>query len=138
MMGQEDWDRDERIFRRGRDSAGLGLETLRSANVSRAKRWHPGFPDEQDWTLGDWGNAMAGEAGEACNVIKKIRRVETDKQRRDTEGDIIALCDKLAGELADVIIYADLIAAQCGIDLSHEIKLKFNEVSDQYGFPEKL
>jgi NTP pyrophosphatase (non-canonical NTP hydrolase) len=116
----------------------LSFKELTEQSVRRAARWHPGFPEKHNWTLGDWGNAMAGEAGEACNVIKKIRRVETDMQRRDSEGDPIDLRDKLARELADVIIYADLIAAQCGIDLSNAIRLKFNEVSDQYGFPERL
>jgi NTP pyrophosphatase (non-canonical NTP hydrolase) len=138
MIGQEEYDRDERIFRRGRESAGLGLETLRSANEARAARWHPGFPTDMDWTLGDWGNAMGGEAGEAQNVIKKIRRVETDKQRRDSEGDIIELVDKLADELADMIIYADLVAAIVGIDLTQALKIKFNATSMQYGFPERL
>lgn len=142
MIGQEESDRDRRIFERGEDAmrerTGLGFRELHSKNVLRAGRWHPGFPADQDWTLGDWGNAMAGEAGEACNIIKKVRRIETAKQRRATEDDAGQLIHALGKELADVIIYADLIAEIIGIDLGEYVRGKFNDVSHQYGFPEKL
>lgn len=46
------------------------LELLRMANIIRQREW-----DEGDIiTLAYLGNAMAGEAGEACNVIKKLER----------------------------------------------------------------
>lgn len=44
------------------------------ANRARCKRWHQ---DADDWSGADWSNAMCGEAGEAANVVKKLRRNET-------------------------------------------------------------
>lgn len=66
-----------------------------------------------------WGNAMAGECGEACNIIKKIDRDGLTPER----------VQALAKELADVVTYADLLAARFGIDLGEAIASKFNEVS---------
>ncbi len=37
----------------------------------------------------------------------------------------------IADELADTIIYADLLAMRLGIDLSEAIRSKFNVVSDR-------
>jgi NTP pyrophosphatase (non-canonical NTP hydrolase) len=104
-------------------------------NARRALRWHS---DGVEWTLGDWGNALAGEAGEACNVIKKIRRVQTGALGRDSEQDVEEMKLKLAAELADVVIYADLIATQIGVRLDEAVANKFNQVSIEYGFPERL
>lgn len=43
-------------------------------NRRRCERWHPGFPhDPGGWSGADWSNAMCGEAGEAANVVKKLR-----------------------------------------------------------------
>ncbi|MGH9931717.1 MAG: hypothetical protein ACREA9_21145 [Pyrinomonadaceae bacterium] len=70
-----------------------------------------------------WGNAMAGECGEACNVVKKI----------DRDGWSEELQLKLAKELADVVTYADLLAARFGIDLGQAVTAKFNEVSARVG-----
>ena len=137
-MGLEERDREERIFQRGKAAAGLTFAALTKANVTRAQRWHPGFPEEDDWTGGDWATAMAGEAGEACNVVKKLRRVETAKRGRVTEQDTAELVEQLAYELADLIIYADLLAAKYGIDLTLAVLAKFNSVSRDYGFPERL
>lgn len=69
---------------------------------------------------------MAGEAGEACNVVKKTFR-----------GDSIAK-DALAKELADIIIYADLLAKAANINLGEAIIDKFNEVSTKRGAVTKL
>lgn len=79
-----------------------------------------------DWSLSDWGCALAGEAGEACNLIKKLRVGETISY------------SQIAKELADVVIYADLIAMKLGIDLGEAVRAKFNEVSDRVGSDVKL
>lgn len=76
------------------------------------------------WTLADWGNSMAGEAGEACNVIKKIRR--GDYTVDEARGN-------LADELADVVVYLDLLAEAAGIDLGDAVARKFNKVSQRVG-----
>lgn len=89
------------------------------------------FPECYDdggdyWTLGDWGNALAGEIGEACNKIKKLRRGET----HDKDGD---LKTALAKELADAYTYLDIIAGEMGIDIEAALIQKFNEVSVKKG-----
>lgn len=119
----------------------LTFSRLREQNLSRVQRWHPGFPkeygDSDGWTGGDWGNAMAGEAGEACNIIKKLRRAEEGfKGVLDKPSD--GLKEALALELADLVTYADLVAAFYGIDLGEAVARKFNAVSELQGFPERL
>ena len=83
------------------------FQQMREQNVSRLARWH----GETEWSLADWSNAMCGEAGEAANVVKKIRRIETsltDQQRWEGDGglagmDVSGLMEQLAYELADTI-----------------------------------
>jgi len=82
--------------------------------------------EPDSWTLGDWGCALAGEVGELCNLIKKRRR-----------GQDIPIA-KLAQELADVIIYADLLATELAIDLGQAVKVTFNAKSDELSLPVKL
>ena len=72
-------------------------------------------------SLSYFGNALAGEVGEACNFIKKIER-----------GDPIP-ASELGKELADIVIYADLIASKLGLSLGQCVVNKFNEVSDRVG-----
>jgi len=92
----------------------LTFHALRQANVERC---NDVFHNLDDWSLTDWATAMAGECGEACNLIKKIRR-----------GESIEISE-LGKELADIVIYADLLAARAGIDLGNFVASKFNEVS---------
>ena len=73
------------------------------------------------WSPTDWACAFAGEVGEACNLIKKRRR-----------GEDIPTQD-IAYEIADAIIYADLLAARLGISLEDAVREKFNIVSDRVG-----
>jgi NTP pyrophosphatase (non-canonical NTP hydrolase) len=115
----------------------LSFKSLNSANVARARRWHPGFPEQDDWNGADWSNAMCGEAGEAANVVKKLRRIETNKVGTP-DSELWGLQKALAKELADTVIYADLLAAKYGINLGTAIVNKFNEVSERNDFPERL
>jgi hypothetical protein len=73
---------------------------------------------------------MAGEAGEACNVSKKIIR-----------GDYADLSDgygDLLDEVADAVIYADLVCQQLGVPLAVAVARKFNKVSERVGSEVKL
>lgn len=111
----------------------LNLEDLRRVNLARKARWHAGA---QPWSGADWSNAMCGEAGEAANVVKKLRRIETNiEQPTPPEHELVWA---LGEELADVVIYVDLLAQHYGIDLAAQVIDKFNVVSDRYEFPEKL
>lgn len=113
----------------------LTFETLRSQNAPRCQRWHPAT--SIPWSLADWSNALCGEAGELANFIKKLRRHETGAVNEgDPKPD--ALVAAAGEELADVVIYADLLAHKLGLDLATEIVTKFNTTSMKHGFPERL
>ncbi len=112
----------------------LTFDHLREVSSRRVLRWHKGGLDE--WSLSDWAVAMMGEAGEACDVIKKLNRARDcapGNKRTPAE-----LQQDLADELADTLIYLDLLAAKAGIDLGEAVISKFNMVSERMGFPERL
>lgn len=104
------------------------LKELRAANQARQRQWDP----EELLDKLYFSNALAGEAGEVCNVVKKMIREE-----HKLTGSRAVVSD-LAFELADVIIYADLLAAKCGIDLEEAVASKFNRVSISYDFLQRL
>ena len=102
----------------------MELSVLRVANVMRCEE---GFHRLHDWTPTDWACAFAGEAAEVCNAVKKLRRIaDGTNTAKDPQTESEALKD-IGAELADTIIYADLLAARLGLDLSAEIEAKFNE-----------
>lgn len=103
----------------------MKLESLQAANLARAKEWCPD-PNEQP-DLSFRGNELAGETGEACNIIKKLER-----ERHGWRGSK-ATKQQLAEELADVVICASLIANTAGIDLDQAVVDKFNATSEKYG-----
>lgn len=112
----------------------LSFDALRQGNMKRiplfGHTWNE-FPGD-DWSGPEWGNALAGEAGEACNVLKKMHRGLPE----DPSGEEAK--QALAHELADVVCYADLVAARFGIDLGEAVREKFNIVSDRRGTDIKL
>lgn len=105
---------------------------LRQANVARQKEW-----DSDDQITGPLGklwksNELSGECGEASNVVKKLVREELGiRGSRDT-------VEHLAEELADVVICADLLAAEYGIDLNAAVRNKFNATSEKVGLRTRL
>lgn len=101
----------------------LDFDTLREANVSRCES---AFFLLYAWSPNDWATALAGEVGELCNLLKKMRR-----------GDVVDPAE-IAKELGDIVTYADLLAARLGIDLGEATRAKFNEVSDRRGSAIKL
>lgn len=116
----------------------LTFRDVAEINATRAKQWHRGFPDSSDgWTGADWSNAMAGEAGETCNVVKKLRRIETGIQQ--AEGlSRRELLDKLATEIGDTFLYLDLLAQFYGLDTGICVRDTFNRVSRREGFAERI
>jgi NTP pyrophosphatase (non-canonical NTP hydrolase) len=106
----------------------LSFDKLREANVRRCEDvFHP----LDSWSPTDWATAMAGECGEACNNIKKLRRLDGADQELDSKFERTRLIFETASELADLVIYADLLAARLGIDLGYAVTRKFNEVSEK-------
>lgn len=107
-----------RLNKKFQNIAFFDIKVLRLKNTERCEQV---FHVLNDWEPWDWSNAMAGEVGEVCNLTKKMLRGE----KIDRE--------EIADEIADVIIYADLLAARLTIDLEEAIIKKFNKVSTERG-----
>lgn len=119
----------------------LTFAEVSRVNRERAREWHGSFPDPADpWTGADWANAMQGEAGEAGNVVKKLRRLELgflgNRVPDDNREEMLRA--KLADEIADTFIYLDLLATYYGVDLPAAVARKFNRVSDELGMAQRL
>jgi len=118
---------------------GLTFDEVSESNAKRCARWHGTFPNRtnDDFSGGDWANAMQGEAGEAGNVVKKLRRLELGlaSQNNGTEGELM---EKLSKEIGDTFIYLDLLAQYYGLDTGECIRQAFNQVSEREGFPERI
>jgi len=113
----------------------LNFDQLRLANVQRCEEvFHP----LHDWSPTDWATALAGEAGETCNEVKKLRRLDGADASIDTPEERERLRVAIGKEIADLIIYADLLAARLNIDLSDAVAGKFNEVSIKRGSAVRL
>lgn len=104
---------------------GLSIATLQQAHIERQKEWCPD-PNEQP-DLSFRGNELAGETGEACNVIKKLER-----ERRGWRGSRSSVA-ALEEELGDVIHCAILVAITAGIDIEKAVIEKFNATSRNNG-----
>lgn len=132
---------------------------LRTVNIRRCEEsFHP----VAAWSPTDWMTAVAGEVGEAANLIKKLKRIETDGLDTPQNCEMLAwvntyhpngeakglsevteevvreLQRRIGHELADVVIYLDLLAARLGIDLGAAVIEKFNMTSQKIGSKEKL
>ena len=110
----------------------LTFARLREANAARQRRW-----DAEGRLQGDIGllwrsNELGGEVGELQNAIKKL--VRENMGIRGSRTTTWALVD----ELADVVICADLLAMDLGIDLDLAVRAKFNQTSDKVGIAVRL
>ena len=101
----------------------LSFEQLRQVSYERATTVFNHTEGLVDWSPAEWSNAMAGETGEACNMTKKLLR----------DGPEAVDMIELGYEIADVVIYADLLATRMGFKLEDLIRAKFNKVSKKKG-----
>jgi len=106
----------------------IDFHDLRAANAERQAEWD----QDSSISLSYRGNELAGEVGEACNVIKKLER-----ERLGIRGSRASI-EQLAEELADAVICIDLIARDAGINLAPAIAEKFNATSRKYGLRTRL
>ena len=122
--------------RRGPDpSKWHNFDYVSKQNLERCKAWHPN--GLKDWSETDWACAMAGEAGELCNVIKKLRRLqgETERVGRGTRNELLA---QAATEIGDTYIYLDLLCQRLSLDMWTCISDSFNRVSERENLPQRL
>ncbi len=96
----------------------LSFEQLRQKNEERNAE---SFQPCAEWTPLEWCGAMCGEAGEAANKAKKLRR-----------GEPIP-ATAIAMEAADAVIYADLLCSAIGMTLEEALFLSFNTKSEVIG-----
>jgi NTP pyrophosphatase (non-canonical NTP hydrolase) len=111
-----------------------------AVNLERAKRWHgaDGVMDPS-WSISDWSNAAAGEMGEVCNEVKKLKRIDTGMQQHgNVPASRDAAIERIGKEIGDTAIYLNLLAARVGLTLQECIRAAFNGVSVREGFPERL
>lgn len=110
----------------------ITLSSLREANIARQEYWG----GSENWTLADWSNALAGEVGEACNVVKKLRRPELGTVGNDH--DPAHYTTQLGSEIGDVLIYLDLLANAAGLSLAECVMASFNGKSEKLGMPVRI
>lgn len=117
----------------GYGNDGLTFNTLRSANLKRLPMFRDAKgrtchskDDGSDWSPAQWLQAVTGELGEYANLRKKVERGDLDM----TEARPM-----LADELADVVIYLDILAAQLGVNLGEAVMAKWNRTSEKVGAP---
>ena len=106
----------------------LRFSQLHNASYRRAVEVFGHQEGLRDWSPAEWSNALAGEAGELCNMTKKLLR----------DGPASIDMAELGKEIADVVIYADLVATRMGFKLEDLVRQKFNEVSERRGSDIKL
>jgi len=120
----------------GYGTNGLTFKTLREGNIKRLPLFKrkDGKPahmrvDGSDWSPASWLQAVIGELGEYANLRKKVERGDfTMAQARK----------KLGSELADVVIYLDLLATRLGIDLGQCVMDTWNAKAEQLGIPMRI
>jgi NTP pyrophosphatase (non-canonical NTP hydrolase) len=90
------------------------------------------------WSLSDWMTATVGELGEAANVAKKLNRIRDGipgNKAGESEPELKAA---LGNEIADTVIYLDLLAQSVGLDLGTLVRDKWNATSERLGSPFRL
>lgn len=120
----------------------LTIKKITAQSVSRSNRWHRKGIDS--WSELEWAGSMAGEAGEACNAAKKVKRITDEMANRAGSiakvelQDLNAYRQQTCKESADAILYAILLIVRCGGDPETVLTEVFNKKSKEYGFPERL
>jgi len=116
----------------------LTFAALRRANVARLPLFKDALgkvvhvADGSDWSDAEWLEAVLGELGEYANLKKKIRRGDLDNLPEESRRIM------LAKELADVVVYLDILAFRLGIDLGKATADKWDEVSQRVGLDMRI
>lgn len=123
-----------------RGNAALTFDDLRAINKLRCET---AFHQVDEWKPWEWSNAMAGECGEACNLTKKMNRIWPANQfkqnwNKPEDQRLDELAARVASEVADTVIYADLLLTSMGRSLGEAVRATFNAKSDEIGSPIKL
>jgi NTP pyrophosphatase (non-canonical NTP hydrolase) len=114
----------------------LTFSDLSAANRARCES-PLGFDHRLDsWSLSDWITATLGELGEAANLAKKLNRVR-DGIRGNTQSEE-ELRAAFRREVADTLVYLDLLAQRAGFTLAAAVREAWDAKSAQVGYPHRL
>lgn len=118
----------------------MRLSDFSKANVARCENADGFAHPLDDWTALEWAGAMVGEAGEAANAAKKMKRHESGLRGnvKAVDDDYEGLKRKTAEEAADAIAYADLLIQSLGFDTDEVLRYVFNRKSVEVGYPLEL
>ena len=122
--------------------------TLEEFHKLNRQRCEECFRPLDEWSANDYVAASVGELGELANLLKKVHRAgldadwvknanrydltpELDRNGLQLNGSLLRF--NLGEEIADTIIYLDLLAHRLGIDLPSVMVDKFNEVTAKMG-----
>ena len=105
--------------------------TFKKLNEINTNRCETSFHRIDEWSLTDWGCSAAGEMGEVCNKIKKLRKQNMPNYPLVDEQVDIKI--DIGYEIADVVIYLDLLCSRLGLKLEDVIREKFNITSNYIG-----
>lgn len=120
----------------------LAFSDFSEINMQRHKDW-PTEPNVSvdEWSLSQWGIAIAEETGELCGAIKRLNRfrsgivIKRRKSRIESEAEGIAAIKE---EIGGIVTYLDLMAHSVGLRLEDCIRDTFNEVSEREGFHHRV
>jgi len=129
MQLKECWELAQHLAKEEmREFARLNMTFYQLSEANRERQIDvPLFQGCMNWTPADWVTAICGELGEAANFIKKKKR-----------GDQQVTIQDIVKELADVMIYTDILIQFYHYDTAAVIVSKFNEVSERVGSTVKL
>ncbi len=99
----------------------MDFRTFQTMNKARCAEL---FRFQGKWPIQNWALAIAGEAGELCNLIKKTLRGDFTVEDK---------IEEILLELADVITYCDLAITELGADTEKVLLAKFDLVSKRHG-----
>lgn len=103
----------------------MRFSEFQELNARRCREHFHELTTEGTWGISDWCLAIAGEAGELCNALKKVKR--GDRTLDEARGDLLE-------ELADVITYCDLAISALGAQTDQVVAGKFDAVSERVGW----
>lgn len=105
---------------------GYGDLTFTQFQRLNAQRCREVFHSPEEWPLEMWALAIAGEAGELANLVKKIYRGDFPLTEKRTD---------VLNEIADVMTYCDLLCTHLGATTADALMHKFDIVSERNDWP---
>jgi hypothetical protein len=123
------------------ETGSMTMAHVSKINLERCKVWH--VDGIREWSALEWAGAMCGEAGEAANIAKKLKRLDeghAGKNRGESWKSLTpaVLQRGYAKEIGDTYLYLDLMAQREGLTLEECVRHAFNVTSEKEGLPQRL